>query len=150
MGLNPKPNWPDVPREDFEGLVTLSNDLGLHYRGLTSEKVSHVTVYGGCRSSVDVIIFCLQEGKKKDWVIRDTGYGPGMVAEIRKRGVHGARLVGRWKNILTPSVFSTTGFWYNFLIAEKAGLGTGSADACGRRPTQYLSQWGRTRRSRPI
>jgi hypothetical protein len=45
------------------------------------------------------------------------------MAEVRKHGVHGAILVGRWKNILTPSIFSTTGFWYNFLHNGKSRVG---------------------------
>jgi cation diffusion facilitator CzcD-associated flavoprotein CzcO len=122
-GLYSKPYWPDVPREDFHGFVMHSKEMGIHHRELTSEKVNRITVYGGCKSSVDAIIFCLQAGKKVDWVIRETGNSPGLMAEVRKHGVHGAILVDRWKNILTPSIFSTTGFWYNFLHSGKSRMG---------------------------
>jgi dimethylaniline monooxygenase (N-oxide forming) len=92
--LYSKPYWPDVPRAEFDGFVMHSSDMGIHHQELTSEKVNRITVYGGCKSSVDAIIFCLQAGKKVDWVIRETGNSPGLMAEVRKHGVHGAILVG--------------------------------------------------------
>jgi hypothetical protein len=60
-----------------------------------------VTVYDGCKSAVDTVNLCILAGNKVDWIIRDTGNGPGMMVQTRKRGVHGTRLMGRWKNILT-------------------------------------------------
>lgn len=40
-----------------------------------------------------------------DWIIRDTGNGPGMMVQVMTPlGIHGARLAGRWKNILTPPI----------------------------------------------
>ena len=44
---------------------------------------------------MDAIIFSLQAGKKVNLVIRETGNSPGLMAEARKHGVHGATLVGR-------------------------------------------------------
>lgn len=123
-GLASKPNWPDVPREDFKGLVFHSKDVGIHHKTLTSSKVNRVTVYGGCKSAIDTINLCILAGKKVDWVIRDTGNGPGMMVEARKRGIHGTVFTGRWKNILTPSIFSTNGFWYRFLHSGKSKLGS--------------------------
>jgi cation diffusion facilitator CzcD-associated flavoprotein CzcO len=122
-GLNSKPNWPDVPRKDYNGMVIHTKDIGLHHQDLTSEKVKRVTVYGGCKSAVDVIIVCLMAGKKVDWVIRAEGNGPGMMGVTRKGGVHLGILAGRWKNILTPSIFATSGFWYRFLHSGNSGLG---------------------------
>ena len=122
-GLASKPNWPDVPNEGFKGLVLHSKDVGIHHETLTSPKVGRVTVYGGCKSSIDTINLCILAGKKVDWVIRDTGNGPGMMVEARKRGYHGAIFSGRWKNILTPSIFSINGFWYRFLHSGKSKLG---------------------------
>ncbi|KUJ18470.1 FAD/NAD(P)-binding domain-containing protein [Mollisia scopiformis] len=123
-GLNSKPLWPDLPIDDFEGIVMHSKDIGMRHSELTSEKTHSVTVYGGCKSAVDAIILCLDAGKKVDWVIRDTGNGPGMMVQIRSLfGIHGARFAGRWKNILSPSIFSTDTFWYRFLHSGKSRLG---------------------------
>ena len=71
-GLYSKPYCPDVPRGELDSFVMHSKDMGIHHQELTSEKVNRITVYGGCKSSVDAIIFCLQAGKKVDWVIRET------------------------------------------------------------------------------
>jgi dimethylaniline monooxygenase (N-oxide forming) len=123
-GLASKPNWPDVPRNDFKGLVLHSKDVGIYHGTLTSSKINRVTVYGGCKSAIDTINLCILSGKKVDWVIRDTGNGPGMMVEARKRGYHGAIFTGRWKNILTPSIFAVNNFWYRFLHSGKSKLGT--------------------------
>jgi dimethylaniline monooxygenase (N-oxide forming) len=123
-GLCSKPYLPDLPMEDFDGLKMHSKDIGLRHQELTSEKIQSVTVYGGCKSAVDAIILCLDAGKKVNWVIRDTGNGPGMMVQVRSiLGIHGARFVGRWKNILTPSIFATGTFWYRFLHSGKSRLG---------------------------
>jgi hypothetical protein len=121
--------------------------MGIHHQELTSEKVHRITVYGGCKSSVDAIIFCLQAGKKVNWVIRETGNSPGLMAEVRKHRVHGAILVGRWKIILTPSVFSTTGFWYNFLHSGKSRVGYCICRRLWAKVSTAISQWSRTRRN---
>ncbi|KAK0108732.1 hypothetical protein ONS96_002578 [Cadophora gregata f. sp. sojae] len=122
-GLNSKPNWPDIPLKDFAGLVIHSKDIGTRHADLLSEKVQRVAVYGGCKSAIDAIILCINAGKHVDWIIRETGNGPGMMVQVRKRGVHGARLIGRFKNILTPSIFSVDSFWYRFLHSGKSRLG---------------------------
>lgn len=123
-GLCSKPNWPDLPTEDFDGLLLHSKSIGLRHQELVSEKVQSVTVYGGCKSAVDTIILCLDAGKKVNWVIRDTGNGPGMMVQIKSLfGINGARFAGRWKNILTPSIFATDSFWYRFLHSGKSRLG---------------------------
>lgn len=123
-GLNSKPKWPDVPREDFTGVVMHSKEMGLRHQELTTEKINRITVYGGCKSAVEAVTTGLMAGKKVDWIIRDTGNGPGMLIQLRKGGVHGARLVGRWKNILSPTIFTVEGFWYRFLHSGKSKLGT--------------------------
>ena len=123
-GLASKPNWPDIPVKDFRGLVFHSKDVGTRYGSLTASNIKRVTVYGGCKSAIDAINLCILAGKKVDWVIRDTGNGPGMMVEVRKRGIHGGILSGRWKNILTPSIFSTATFWYRFLHSGKSKLGS--------------------------
>jgi dimethylaniline monooxygenase (N-oxide forming) len=123
-GLTSKPSWPDIATEDFNGPVLHSKDVGINHMNLTSEKINRVTVYGGCKSAIDTIILCITAGKKVDWIIRETGNGPGMMVEVRKRGIHGAALVGRWKNIFTPSIFITSSFCYRFLHSGKSRLGS--------------------------
>jgi len=122
-GMTSTPKWPDIPHRDFSGLVLHSRDLGLHYQELTSSKVNRVTVYGGCKSSIDTINLCIQTGKKVDWVIRDTGNGPSMMLEVKMGGVHGALFMGRWKNAFLPSIFNTEGFWYKFLHSGASSFG---------------------------
>lgn len=124
-GLNSKPNWPDVPRADYTGMVLHSKDVGLYHEDLIFKKVKRVTVYGGCKSAIDTVDHCIRAGKKVDWVIRESGNGPGMLVQTRlKFGIHGAKFAGRWKNILIPSIFNTDSFWYRFLHSEKSKLGT--------------------------
>lgn len=123
VGLNSKPNWPQVPREHFNGIAIHSQDIGLRHADLTSEKVHRVTVYGGCKSAIDAIILCIEAGKKVDWVIRETGNGPGMFVVPRKGGVHLQRFAGRYKNVLTPSIFSLDTCWYRFLHSGKSRIG---------------------------
>jgi dimethylaniline monooxygenase (N-oxide forming) len=122
-GLNSKPTWPEIESEGFEGIALHSKDIGLHHQELTSEKVNRVTVYGGCKSAVDAITLCIMAGKKVDWVIRETGNGPGVLGQIKTWGVHGGRFAGRYKDILTPSIFSTGSFWYRFLHSGKSRIG---------------------------
>jgi len=122
-GLNSKPNWPDISTSEFSGLAIHSKDVGLYYKDLVSPKVSRVTVYGGSKSAIDTVNMCILQGKRVDWIIRETGNGPSMMIETKVLGSHAARLVGRWKNIFTPSIFSTTGFWYRFLHSETSKLG---------------------------
>jgi dimethylaniline monooxygenase (N-oxide forming) len=123
-GLNSKPIWPEISREGFDGLAIHSKDIGLHHQELTSEKINRVTVYAGCKSAVDAITLCIMAGKKVDWVIRETGNGPSVMGSMKTRGVHGARFAGRFKDILTPSIFSTNTFWYRFLHSGNSRLGS--------------------------
>lgn len=123
-GTTSLPKWPDVPRHDFVGLVMHSKDVGQYYQDLTSSKINRVTVYGGCKSAIDVINLCILGGKNVDWVIRDTGNGPGMMVELKSCGVQGARFLGRWKGAFLPSIFRTDGFRYRFLQSGASSLGT--------------------------
>lgn len=124
-GLTSRPSWPNLDTEAFKGLVIHSKDVGKRHQALTGPDVENVTVYGGCKSAIDTISLCISAGKHVDWIIREDGNGPGMMAEVRLRGgIHGAMLAGRWKNILTPSIFSVGGFWYNFLMSGKNRFGS--------------------------
>lgn len=125
-GLTSNPSWPDVPHEDFTGLVMHSKEVGVNYNALTSNKVQRVTVYGGCKSSIDTINMCIAKGKHVDWIIRESGNGPGLMLEVRLLGgrLHGGHFAGRWKNIFNPSIFSVENFWYRFLHSGQSSLGT--------------------------
>lgn len=122
-GLHSNPKWPDVSTENFKGLIIHSKDIGLQFGNLTSEKIKRVTVYGGCKSAVDIILLCVNAGKKVDWVIRETGNGAATIVQFKQYGIHAGRLGGRWKNIFTPSIFKTNGFWYRFLHSGTNKLG---------------------------
>ncbi|KAH8821299.1 hypothetical protein F5884DRAFT_816850 [Xylogone sp. PMI_703] len=124
-GLTSKPNWPDIPRDEYTGPVMHTKDIGLNYKALISEKVRRVTVYGGCKSSIDAISMCIAHGKHVDWVIRESGNGPGLMLEVRVLGgIHAYRFAGRWRNIFTPSIFSLGNFWYRFLQSGQNGFGS--------------------------
>ncbi|RDW67767.1 hypothetical protein BP6252_09163 [Coleophoma cylindrospora] len=115
-GLASIPHWPNIPMDTFTGPVMHSRDIGKRHTELISEKVKRVTVLGGCKSALDAAMACSAAGKTVDWVIRapGDGNGPGMMVQVRKGGKHAAALMGRWKSFISPSVFSTAGFWYNF------------------------------------
>lgn len=126
-GLASIPNWPDIPRKDFRGVVMHSKSIGKRHQELIAESVQHVTVYGGCKSAVDAVILCIQAGKHVDWVIREpgNGNGPGMMVEVRlKTGWHGGIFSGRWKSFINLSLFSMTRFAYNFLHSGKSKVGS--------------------------
>jgi dimethylaniline monooxygenase (N-oxide forming) len=131
-GLNSQPNWPDIPINEFRGLAIHSKDVGLHHTALTSEKVNRVSVYGGGKSAIDTINLCILAGKKVDWIIRDTGNGIGMMLQTRRRGVHGARFLARWNQVVLPSIFIVGSFWYRFLHSGKNRLGTWICDTVWR------------------
>ncbi|TVY24203.1 FAD-dependent monooxygenase [Lachnellula hyalina] len=123
VGLNSKPNWPDLQLKDYNGLLLHSKDVGIQQTNLISDKVNRVTVYGGCKSAVDTINHCVEAGKTVDWVIREEGNGPGMMIQFKQYGIHGARLAGRWKSIMSPSIFACTGWCYEFFHSGKIKLG---------------------------
>ncbi len=108
-GLNSRPKWPDLQTKDFSGLVIHSKEVGYEHQNLISEKVNRVTVYGGCKSGEDTIALCVNAGKTVDWVIRDTGNGPGTMLNIKQIGdFNPARLAGRWKSIISPTIYCTS------------------------------------------
>lgn len=123
-GMTTTPNWPNVQHHDFIGPVFHSRYLGQHYQTLTSSKVNRVTIYGGCKSSIDTINLCISAGKKVDWVVRDTGNGPSMMVEVKMGGVHGGIFLGRWKDAFLPSIFRTEGFSYRFFHSGANSFGT--------------------------
>jgi cation diffusion facilitator CzcD-associated flavoprotein CzcO len=86
-GLTSEPNWPDIPRDNFNGIVMHCKSVAVHNGSLTSRKVNQVTVYGGCKSGIDAVILCLTAGKKVNWVIRDKGNGPGIKYSRRFFGI---------------------------------------------------------------
>ena len=122
-GVTSTQNWPNIPYQDFEKPVIHSRDVGIHYQDLISPKVDRVTVYGGCKSSMDTVNLCVKAGKKVDWVIRDNGNGAGMMLEVKMGGIHGAQFMGRWKNALIPSIFNTEGFWYRIFHSGSSTIG---------------------------
>ena len=79
-------------------------------------------MYGGCKSAVDAITLCIMAGKKVDWVTLKTGNDPGVMGIVRTLDgrVHGARFAGRFKDVHTPCIFATDGFWYSFLHCGKS------------------------------
>lgn len=126
-GLTSKPNIPDVPTsQDFSPPIYHTRELGKQYESLASTRVQNVTVYGGGKSAIDCIHFCVSKGKHVNWVIRPKpGHGcpgllPGMVA-----GNNVSDFVSsRFSLKLYPSLHSVGDWWYYILHSGKSALGS--------------------------
>lgn len=123
VGLHSQPQWPDISTEDYEGLLLHSKDIGIQQANLVSDKINRVTVYGGCKSAVDAIQLCVEAGKHVDWVIRENGNGPGMMIQFKQYGIHAGRFAGRFKSIMSPSIFACTGWCYEMFHSGNSKVG---------------------------
>ncbi len=124
-GLHSKPHWPEIPRgEEFKGFVMHSKSLGQEHHRLTTDGVRDVVVVGGCKSAVEASNIALQAGKRVHWVVRENVQGvPLIVIDPHMRpnlvAVNNTRIFSAF----SPSMFATSGFWYNFLHSGKWFVG---------------------------
>lgn len=125
-GLQSEPKYPTIPNinDSFSGPVMHTCSLGLQHHLLTAPHVKEVVVVGGNKSAIETLCLCVEAGKIVHWLIRPDGGGASMMVVTNKDN---PRIVAvnatRIFNIFSPSIFATTGFWYNFLHSGKNSLG---------------------------
>jgi dimethylaniline monooxygenase (N-oxide forming) len=124
-GVSSTPSLPDLDWSKFDGPVMHSKEVGKKYKVLTTDPIKRVTVVGGNKSAVEVVYLCALAGIEVDWVIREEGYGPGVLFEARTKGKHaGAIKAARASAIPFPNILATSGFWYWFFHSGKSQVGT--------------------------
>lgn len=148
-GLASIPNWPDIPIDTFTGPVMHSRDIGKRHSELISEKVKRVTVLGGCKSALDIVMACSAAGKKVDWVIRATGdgNGPGMMVQSEKVGSTQACSWGAGSHSSLPQSFQLLGFGTITCTVTRIGSGHGCRGRCGKRWVVRRLEWSHTRQN---
>ncbi|OCK83967.1 FAD/NAD(P)-binding domain-containing protein [Lepidopterella palustris CBS 459.81] len=124
-GLCSKPYLPSIPgREEFRGPVLHSKSLGTAHQLLAAADVSSVAVVGGCKSAIEAITISLAAGKHVHWIVRPSVHGvPLIVVDPDMKPNLIAAINMRIFSIWSPSVFSTSGFWYQFLHSGHWALG---------------------------
>ena len=124
-GICSTPSLPEgIDWSNFHGPIMHSRDVGMKHRLLNKETVRRVTVVGGNKSAVDVVKTFALAGREVDWVIRKEGYGPGILFEARRHGIHvGAFKAVRASAIASPNILATHGFWYWLLHSGKSQVG---------------------------
>lgn len=124
-GLFSSPKYPILTVTEFKGLAIHTRDIGQQHEALLDVDVKSIAIYGGGKSAVDAVNLCIEAGKKVHWIISDKGNGPNMLFNSRlKWGIHVGRLIGRWKDIFSASVFSTDTFFGKFFYSGKSKVGT--------------------------
>lgn len=124
-GLFSEPQAPEISQERFNGPVMHSKYLGPREEELRSNTVKDVVVVGGCKSAVEAISLCLDAGKRVHWVLRERARGvPIIVADPRSKinllAIGNTRLFSS----MSPSIFATFGFFYNFIHSGLWFIGT--------------------------
>lgn len=130
-GVASEPYMPSIPSSGFEGPVIHSKDLARSFSQFTAQgegTMRRIVVYGGCKSAIDAVIVGLEAGKQVDWVIREVGQGngPGMMVDMRKLvfGIHQFAFTGRWKGVISPSIWNTQGKSWRFFHSGKSKVGS--------------------------
>lgn len=123
-GLTSQPNIPDLPNDELKLPTFHSQGLGLKHDLLASQAIKRVVVYGGGKSSLDVVSTCVDLGKRVDWVIRRAGSGapalrPSHLLGINTDNFIGSRYASKWH----PSIYSCEDGWYYFLHSGKDKFG---------------------------
>ena len=76
-GLTSQPSMPHLTGQDAFGIPLFHvRDLAQHESKVLVEGAS-VTVLGGTKSAWDTVYACASSGVSVDWVIRESGHGPG-------------------------------------------------------------------------
>lgn len=92
-GLTSQPNMPKFPRHpNWKAPVLHHRDFGRQSKTLLSKMSphKHFTVIGGGKSAVDMTYAAVKADKHVNWIIRNTGEGPGFL-------LHAAP-IGRYNN----------------------------------------------------
>lgn len=106
-----------VPVSEYTGTTVHSRYLSrVHQRLCSDPKVKDVVVVGACKSSVEACSVFLAAKKRVHWIVRPSDQGaPLLIFHPDQRPSPLAIALARLFPIFTPSIWSTSGFWYNFL-----------------------------------
>jgi len=123
-GLTSVPNLPKLPnKEHFEASIIHQGDFG-QSSVLSSPDIKHVTVFGGSKSSADMVYASVKAGKSVSWIIRVPGTGPGFFLAAKGIGPYrNAYAIGstRIASTLSPNFFNHT-WWTRFLHTTSWGV----------------------------
>lgn len=82
-GMTSEAFIPSIPgSETFGAPLIHSRDLPTYAKPLLKSPTS-VTIYGGRKSAQDAVYYFASNGVKVNWVIRDSGHGPGMLMSTK-------------------------------------------------------------------
>ena len=130
-GLYNKPRLPLIPSSTYAGVSIHTRDLGSRNAALRADpSIKNIVVVGGCKSAVEacsVFLPNLNPNKRHrvSWIIRPSELGvPMVVQDVDKAGNIIAVNQTRCFSAISPSVFQTAGFGYNFLHSGKYIIGT--------------------------
>ncbi|KAJ9612508.1 hypothetical protein H2200_004105 [Cladophialophora chaetospira] len=115
-----------VPYSRYTGTAIHSRYLHREHERLCSDpNVKDVVVIGACKSSVETCSVFLAAKKRVHWVVRPSDQGaPLLIFHPDQKPTPLAIALARLFPIFTPSIWSTTGFWYNFMHSGYWVLGT--------------------------
>jgi thioredoxin reductase len=115
-----------VPCAAYTGTAIHSRYMSrVHERLCSDPDVGDVVVIGACKSAVETCSVFLAAKKRVHWVIRPSDQGaPLLIFHPDQKPSPLAIALTRFLPMLTPSVWVTGGFWYNFLHSGSWLLGT--------------------------
>jgi len=121
------PNMPNLPgKEEFRGIILHSIDFG-QSDVISNEKIHHVAVLGGGKSSADMVYEAVKAGKTVSWIIRPNGphsTGPGFFAPPDVQTPYqnpGFAAQTRIMSTLQPTFMNPDNWWTRFL--HSTGMG---------------------------
>ncbi|KIW26893.1 uncharacterized protein PV07_06686 [Cladophialophora immunda] len=125
-GLYSKPRPIPISVSAYAGTAVHSRDLGrVHERICNDPTVKDVVVVGACKSAVEACSVFLASHKRVHWLVRPSDQGAPLIishpeAKPNPLAIAGTRLFPAF----SPSMWSTSGFWYSFLHSGRWILGT--------------------------
>lgn len=126
-GLHSKPKWPSIPHEaSFTGKVIHSKTLGKQHEQIITAGAKDVIIVGACKSAVEAATLFLDSDLsiKVHWLIRPSAQGvPMVVVDPKMKPNFVAVAQTRIFSVFSPTIFSTSGFWYGFLHSGTSWLG---------------------------
>ncbi|KIW71579.1 hypothetical protein PV04_03726 [Phialophora macrospora] len=125
-GLYSKDRPIPVPCAGYTGTATHSRYISrVHERLCSDPDVRDVVVVGACKSAVEACSVFLAAKKRVHWVVRPSDQGaPLLIFHPEQRPSALAIALTRFLPLFTPSIWATSGFWYNFLHSGSWLLGT--------------------------
>ena len=125
-GLYSKHRPIPVPYSEYTGTTFHSRYLSREHERLSNDpNVKDIVVVGACKSAVETCSVFLAAKKRVHWVVRPSDQGaPLIIYHPDVKPTPLAIALTRLFPIFTPSMWSTSGFWYKFLHSGNWFLGT--------------------------